>query len=340
MAKAPQWLVRILYLHRTTVYIVILGLAGLLTLPTIQLIPDSLGATAWGMRIGIFLLSVGVAAVVVFYLYQLAIPPRPKRAPQEMPDTAQIPAVSPPDDEDKENDELESDAESEPNLEPPRHLSRFARLRIGRQYPGLQHSSPLFEVRKSAYELFIQFNERKPIKGKRLTLRGWRQRKQPPTVIYGPALAIIFFVTLAAVAASTLPAADAAVGILLLCAALAGLRLFQRWARWYYWRFVGLASNPETGFEATIVLINMPRFFPGGGVKAMPISKINNASALTEKTEEEYDSIRSIATGVIKREWIEIDTLGQKDEVFHWVGPLVDAPQLVSIILRATHNPS
>lgn len=348
MANLPRWLVRVLYTSRPSVYIVVLGIVSLITIPTLQQIPDQLGLLAWWMRVVGYLLSLSVAATLVHQLTQLVIPPRPTKPPPEKVETAEIPISAQRDTEEVEESESEDNTDNEPNLEPPKGLSRFARKRIGRQHPGLQHSKPVFERRKSIIVLFLQLDKRQVLRTTRVSRDGKTKkllfpRREPSTTIYGRALAFIaatylFFVVLASLrtSGSTLtPGAYVVLFVLLAMATIAGVRLFYKVIRWYDWRFIQLEANPELGFEEKVVIVNKPRFFLGGAVETLNISEITNATSATAESKDDFGSFRSNIAGVIRREWVKLDTPGQKDELFHYNGPFRDAPQLVSSIDRA-----
>jgi hypothetical protein len=106
------------------------------------------------------------------------------------------------------------------------------------------------------------------------------------------------------------------------------LLLYRKWAYWYYWRLILFDADPERNSQARLVIIDMPFLMPGGTTPSVFLHVVRIATSATFKTKsdqasnrKEQRSFRSILAGSLGISWLIVDTFGDKDEPFNWMGP-------------------
>jgi hypothetical protein len=113
------------------------------------------------------------------------------------------------------------------------------------------------------------------------------------------------------------------------------LLLYRKWAYWYYWRLVLFDADPSRSSQARLVIIDMPFLMPGGTTPSVFLHVVRIATSATFKTKseqasnrKEQRSFRSILAGTLGVSWLIVDTFGDKDEPFNWMGPFRKTEQL------------
>lgn len=250
-------------------------------------------------------------------------------------------------------------------------LSNFAKRRIAQKLPELQGNNAVFEARKSVLELLLQLEKRQPTGAvaKRLGRKDKeRLILEPRSTIYGELLFLLLSLIILLLPAlqrlftppdwmSTIVDNfnNSSVSLLIYLAfggilfIVALLLLYRKWAYWYYWRLILFNADPSRSSQARLVIIDMPFLMPGGTTPSVFLHVVRIATSATFKTKpdqasnrKEQRSFRSILAGTLGVSWLIVDTFGDKDEPFNWMGPFRKTEQLETKInlLIADNHPS
>jgi hypothetical protein len=236
-------------------------------------------------------------------------------------------------------------------------LSNFAKRRIAQKLPELKGNKAVFEARKSVLELLLQLEKRQPTGATKRRFGSKDKERnvlEPRSTIYGELLFVAFsiFILLLPVlqnlvtspewVTTTANKLNDSPSFLLVFLIVSGLLLivsllllYRKWAYWYYWRLVLFDADPSRSSQARLVIIDMPFLMPGGTTPSVFLHVVRIATSATFKTKseqasnrKEQRSFRSILAGTLGVSWLIVDTFGDKDEPFNWMGPFRKTEQL------------
>ena len=224
----------------------------------------------------------------------------------------------------------------------PIKLSSFAHRRIAKQQPILKNSQPILEQRISRAELFVQLEKRRPT-GETVK-RIWAKKPRPVLeprktiwveifwcVIAFLALAYALWLSFSANVEIDIAPKAALLVLVSIVAIITVVRLYIKLAYWYFWRLLLFRANEDEGVDAKAVIIDKPFLIPGGSVPSVDLRILRLVSSSTARSIEDERSFESILAGWLGVEWLLLDTYGQGDARFNWMGPFRNAPMLVAI---------
>ncbi|HEX7483622.1 MAG TPA: hypothetical protein VF281_00565 [Candidatus Saccharimonadales bacterium] len=224
----------------------------------------------------------------------------------------------------------------------PIKLSTFASRRITSQQPILKNSQPILEQRISKAELFVQLEKRRPTG--RTVKRIWSKKPvqvlEPRKTIWAEifwcsATITCFVYVIWLLFISGQEVERVAVTALLIFTGIfvvvSVIKIYIKWAYWHFWRLLLFRANEEEGVDAKVVIIDKPFLIPGGSVPSVDLRILRLVSSSTARTIEDERSLESILAGWLGVEWLLLDTYGQGDARFNWMGPFRNAPTLVAI---------